>query len=116
MTPLVLLALFGVGTVMSDNLAAIAKLLPLDSSFTGRTDIWEFALQSLQLRLPTGYGFAAFWGSDTVRNLPEGKEWAEYASHSHNGYLDTALGIAAKIPSVRHGYGAIEVRPIWVYN
>ena len=30
--------------------------------------------------------------------------------------LDTALGIAAKIPSVRHGYGAIEVRPIWVYN
>jgi hypothetical protein len=30
--------------------------------------------------------------------------------------LDAALGIAARIPSVRHGYGAIEVRPIWVYN
>jgi hypothetical protein len=30
--------------------------------------------------------------------------------------LDTALGIAARIPSARHGYGAIEVRPIWVYN
>jgi hypothetical protein len=28
--------------------------------------------------------------------------------------LDTALGIAAKIPSARHG--SIEVRPIWVYN
>lgn len=28
--------------------------------------------------------------------------------------LDTALSIAAKIPSAR--YGSIEVRPIWVYN
>jgi hypothetical protein len=28
--------------------------------------------------------------------------------------LDTALGIAARIPSAR--LGAIEVRPIWVYN
>jgi hypothetical protein len=28
--------------------------------------------------------------------------------------LDTALGIAARIPSAR--MGSIEVRPIWVYN
>jgi hypothetical protein len=28
--------------------------------------------------------------------------------------LDAALGIAARIPSAR--YGAVEVRPIWVYN
>jgi O-antigen ligase len=93
LTPLVLLAVLGVGTVMSESLAAVAKWLPLDSSFTGRTDIWQFALQALQLRLPTGYGFEAFWGTDAVRNAPEGMEWAEYASHSHNGYLDTALSM-----------------------
>jgi O-antigen ligase len=93
LTPLVLLNLFSVGTVMSDGLGEVAKMLPLDSSFTGRTDIWTFALESLQQRLPTGYGFAAFWGADSIRALPEGKEWAEYASHSHNGYLDTALGM-----------------------
>jgi O-antigen ligase len=90
---LTVLALLGVGTVMNESLAAIAKLLPLDSSFTGRTDIWEFALQSLQLRLATGYGFEAFWGTDAIRNVPQGLEWAEYASHSHNGYLDTALSM-----------------------
>ncbi len=28
--------------------------------------------------------------------------------------LDTALGIAARIPGAR--YGSIEVRPIWVYD
>jgi O-antigen ligase len=79
--------------VMFDGLAEIAKLLPLDSTFTGRTDIWTFAVQALQLRLPTGYGFSAFWGSSSIQNLPEGKEWAAFASHSHNGYLDAALGM-----------------------
>jgi O-antigen ligase len=93
LAPLVLLNLLSVGTVMNEGLAEIARMLPLDSSFTGRTDIWTFAVQALQLRLPTGYGFAAFWGSDSIRNLPEGMEWAEYASHSHNGYLDTALAM-----------------------
>ena len=28
--------------------------------------------------------------------------------------LDTAIGIAARIPGARHG--SIEVRPIWAYN
>jgi O-antigen ligase len=93
LAPLLLLNLLSVGTVMFDGLAEIAKLLPLDSTFTGRTDIWTFALQALQARLPTGYGFSAFWGTSAIQNLPEGKEWAALASHSHNGYLDTALGM-----------------------
>jgi O-antigen ligase len=91
LTPLLILSLFTIGTVMSDRLADIAKLLPIDTSFTGRTDIWTFAIQSLQERLLTGYGFAAFWGSSSMQNLPEGMEWAQTASHSHNGYLDIAL-------------------------
>jgi O-antigen ligase len=93
LTPLLALNLLSVGTVMSDGLENVAKLLPFDTSFTGRTDIWTFAFQALQQRLPTGYGFAAFWGSSSIRDLPEGKEWAEFASHSHNGYLDTALAM-----------------------
>jgi len=102
LAPLLLLNMLSVGTVMNESLSEIAKMLPLDSSFTGRTQIWTFAVQALQLRLVTGYGFAAFWGSSAMRDLPEGTEWAAYASHSHNGYLDTALamglpGLAALI-------------------
>jgi O-antigen ligase len=93
LAPLLVLNLLSVGTVMSDSLADIAQRLPLDASFTGRADIWTFALESLKARLAIGYGFAAFWGTDVVRNLPEGKQWAEFASHSHNGYLDTALAM-----------------------
>jgi O-antigen ligase len=93
LTPLLALNLLSVGSVMSDGLENIAKMLPFDTTFTGRTDIWTFAFQALQQRLSTGYGFAAFWGSSSIRDLPEGKEWAEFASHSHNGYLDSALAM-----------------------
>jgi O-antigen ligase len=78
---------------MSDTLAEIVSKLPFDTSFTGRTDVWTFAVQALQLRPYIGYGFEAFWGGSEMRNLPEGMEWTATAAHSHNGYLDTALGI-----------------------
>lgn len=92
LTPLALLNLLSVGTVLNDSLHAWSKLLPFDSTFTGRYDIWFFALQSLQARLATGYGFQAFWGSGTLQDARVGKEWTVQAAHSHNGYLDTALG------------------------
>ena len=110
MTPLVLLNLLSVGTVMSDGLAEVAKLLPLDSSFTGRTDIWAFAVESAQKRLSTGYGFAAFWGGSSIRDLPEGKEWAAYASHSHNGYLDTTLAMG--LPGLALLIAALVIAPL----
>lgn len=110
LAPLVLLNMLSVGTAISENLAEIAKLLPLDSSFTGRIDIWNFAVQSLQERLATGYGFASFWGSSSIQNLPEGKEWAAYASHSHNGYLDTALGMG--LPGLALLIVALAIAPL----
>ncbi|HEY4987944.1 MAG TPA: O-antigen ligase [Bradyrhizobium sp.] len=110
LTPLLMLNMFSVGTVMFDSLAELAKKLPLDASFTGRADIWSFAVEALRLRLATGYGFAAFWGTDLIRNLPEGREWAEYASHSHNGYLDTAL--ATGLPGLALLVAALVIAPL----
>ncbi|MBV8925533.1 MAG: O-antigen ligase family protein [Bradyrhizobium sp.] len=92
-SPLLMLNLLSVGTVMSDRLAAIADALPFDTSFTGRTEIWIFALQSLRDRMWLGYGFAAFWGTGATRATPAGMEWAATVAHSHNGYLDTALAM-----------------------
>jgi O-antigen ligase len=110
LTPLLLLNLLSVGTVMNETLAEIAKALPLDTSFTGRTDIWTFAVQALQERLPTGYGFSSFWGSSAIQNLPEGKEWAALASHSHNGYLDTALAMG--LPGLALLIVALAIEPL----
>jgi O-antigen ligase len=91
--PLLMLNMIGIGSVMSESLAAISGTLPLDATFTGRTDIWTFALQAAQFKPWAGYGFAAFWGSSAVNNLPSGMEWAASAAHSHNGYLDVALAM-----------------------
>jgi O-antigen ligase len=91
--PLVVLNLMGIGSVVSENLAAISRALPLDTSFTHRTDIWTFGLQAAQLKPWVGYGFSSFWGSSGVQNLPLGMEWAATAAHSHNGYLDITLAM-----------------------
>ena len=93
LAPLVLLNMIGIGSVMSEHLAAVSKALPVDATFTGRTDIWTFGLEAARLKLWTGYGFASFWGSSAVRNLPQGMEWAATAAHSHNGYLDITLAM-----------------------
>jgi O-antigen ligase len=110
LTPLVLLNVFTLGTVMSDTLAEIISRLPFDTSFTGRTDVWTFAVQALKLRLFTGYGFEAFWGGNEMRNLPEGMEWTATAAHSHNGYLDTALGIG--LPGLALLIGVLVIAPL----
>lgn len=93
--PLLCLNLLTVGSVLSERLSALTKLLPLDTSFTGRTDIWEFAISSLKLRPWLGYGFAAFWGTNSIQGLVHDSqiEWAANAAHSHNGYLDNALTV-----------------------
>jgi O-antigen ligase len=91
--PLLGLNLLTLGSVFSERLSAVVKMLPFDATFTGRTDIWEFAMSSLALRPLLGYGFAAFWGTDSIERLIKNDqiEWAATASHSHNGYLDSAL-------------------------
>jgi len=109
-TPLLLLNMLSIGTVMSSTLANIADHLPLDTSFTGRTDIWTFGVQAAQQKLWTGYGFAAFWGSSAVKNLPEGMEWAATAAHSHNGYLDTTLTVG--LPGLAMLIAVLVVGPL----
>jgi O-antigen ligase len=64
-----------------------------DPTFTGRTDIWKFALDHVAQRPITGYGFATFWGTEQVVYGMGGGSWANTAGHAHNGYLDLALTV-----------------------
>ena len=91
LAPLVLLNLLGVGSVISDQLAEIAKLLPVDTSFTGRTDIWTFAIAGARRqRLCDRLWLRRVLGR-RLRQEPAAKAWSgqRHAAHSHNGYLDT---------------------------
>lgn len=92
--PILLLNAFGAGTALSENLAAIVRMLPVDATFTGRLDVWAFAFEKIAQQPVAGYGFNTFWTLDSTRFGTEMVgEWASVAAHAHNSYIDAALNI-----------------------
>lgn len=91
--PLIVMNLLTVGSVLSPSLGSVTRLLPVDPTFTGRSDIWEFALAAVAEKPIIGHGYAAFWDDVTERQTAKGSEWAVTAAHSHNSYLDLAVTI-----------------------
>lgn len=91
--PLIVMNLLTVGSAVSPSLAAITSRLVADPSFTGRTDIWQFALSAVAEKPFLGHGYAAFWDAAADRQTARGAEWAVTAAHSHNSYLDLAVTI-----------------------
>jgi O-antigen ligase len=84
--------LFSVGSVYFTSVHNLnAAILP-DPTFTGRTDVWEFALQAVAQRPIFGYGFSAFWGTPQVQyGLTENSTWVNATTDAHNAYLNLAL-------------------------
>ena len=81
---------------------------------SGRTLLWRMSLASIQERPMLGYGYAAFWTRESrpARLIREESGW-DTAPHSHNGYIEIALGLgvvglvayAASLTSIaRRGY------------
>jgi O-antigen ligase len=93
-TPLVLLNLFGLGSVVFPAIGAFVAGLPVDATFTGRTDVWRFALAHVPDHLALGHGFSAFWNTASLRfGVDDNTIWAGNAAHAHNGYLDAVLAM-----------------------
>jgi O-antigen ligase len=112
LTPLLALNALGVGSVAFPQFAALSASLPLDTTFTGRTDIWRFALDKLPSHLSTGYGFSAFWNSESVRiAAADANSWAGQAAHAHNGYLDSVLSMG--LPGLMLVLWAFVVQPFF---
>jgi len=89
-----LLNFLSVGSVVSETAKAILEKLPIDTTFTGRTEIWDFAIANIADRPIRGYGFQSFWHSEIVRaNADKGADWAILANTSHNTYVDLALTV-----------------------
>ncbi len=103
-TVLSLLVLFNVATLGSSFpgpiRAGLQRVMP-DVTFTGRTDLWRFAMEHVALRPLTGYGIGAFWRTSATMHRdreeagPEDTSgWvAELGTDSHNGYLDVAVSM-----------------------
>ncbi len=86
--------LFSVGSIYFEPIRNLVDSIMSDPTFTGRTEVWQFAIDHLAERPITGYGFSAFWGTEqVVYGMGEGATWANAASHAHNSYLNLALTI-----------------------
>jgi O-antigen ligase len=92
--PLIGLLTIGLGSVLSPAIGALVAALPVDASFTGRADVWAFALEKFAERPWTGFGFQAFWTQESTRfGVEDSTQWAGSAANGHNSFLDTALNL-----------------------
>lgn len=85
------LLLVTVGSVMLPSLQAIIVGVLPDASFTGRSDVWELALNAIGQRPIAGYGYGVFWDTNLTYSVAAAGDTAALMSHSHNGYLETAI-------------------------
>jgi len=74
------------------NLGLLAYKLYGDSSFSGRTIIWDFVKQEIDRRPLLGWGYESFW---LVPSSPASEiaSWATAMPNGHNGYYDITLDL-----------------------
>lgn len=109
--PFVALNAIGVGSVIFAPLGSLAASLPVDATFTGRTDVWRYAIGKLAEHPFLGYGFGAFWSTESVRSGTDNSAaWVAAAAHAHNGFVDAALSMG--LPGLALALWALVVQPL----
>jgi O-antigen ligase len=87
-----IISILTVGSVEFDAIHALISGWLSDPTFTGRDEIWRFALDHIAERPVSGFGFQAFWGTpELVSNWTYLKSWGYRASDAHNGYLNIGV-------------------------
>jgi O-antigen ligase len=89
--PLALLLVATVGSVLSPAIGSVIASLVSDPTYTGRTEIWAFAVDNIAKKPITGFGYGAFWESVFYGGGADATTWVNRATDSHDGYLNTAL-------------------------
>ena len=85
----------GIGSILSPTIAGFAERHMSDPTFTGRTEIWQLALDYIPKRPVFGYGYGAFWQTDEVMFAKSSNDGlgAAMADHAHNAVLNLAVTI-----------------------
>ena len=90
--PIAGFSLVSIGSILIPAVQDAVGTLLTDATFTGRSEIWQFALDNIMVRPWRGWGIGAFWMTErTMYGGSEELTWVNTANHSHNAYLDTAL-------------------------
>jgi exopolysaccharide production protein ExoQ len=78
--------------VSSFSMARVSYMMYGDSTFTGRTIIWDFAQREIEQRPLSGWGYQSFWlvGPDAP-SIVEAPGFVKIMPNAHSGYYDTTL-------------------------
>ena len=66
----------------------ILTFMGKDATLTGRTGVWEVAVERAMERPMLGYGFRAYWTPENKRRLKPTEDWSDGIGHAHNTYID----------------------------
>ena len=78
---------------VAQNFAKVTALIGKDPTMSRRTELWKMSLADIQENPLLGYGYGAFWDTTSrPARLIREEVWKE-APHSHNGYIELALGL-----------------------
>ncbi len=88
---------FTIGTLFFPATHDLLVQMGTDATFTGRTSIWQFALEKLAATPWRGYGFESFWDAPVVLQAENPSYYLDWdvrgIVHAHNGYLDIAIAM-----------------------
>ena len=81
-----------ISTFTGINSNRISYMIYGDSTFTGRTIIWDFAKFEIARSPLVGWGYQSFWLSGpTAPSILDAPGWVKDMPNAHNGYYDTLL-------------------------
>ncbi|HEY9621769.1 MAG TPA: O-antigen ligase [Crinalium sp.] len=83
----------GIFVLMLTAAEAVVGAFGKDLTFTGRTDLWGYVLDMIELRPWLGYGFGGFWQGWDGPSAYVWKVEPWYPEHAHNGFLNLWLNL-----------------------
>ncbi len=96
LAPLVALSVLGLIEItiwLSQPPPLLLHLLGRDPTLSGRKQLWSAVMIAISRRPLLGYGYDVFWQGLKGESLQAALNAGWLAPHSHNGYLDLALGL-----------------------
>jgi O-antigen ligase len=105
-----------IGTVFVPFLDDILRAFDPTTTYTGRTQIWDFAGDFVTRHPWTGFGYDSFWGTPVTANAeqPFDRAWDPRGIvNGHNGFLDIALFMG--FPALFVSVWVLVLAPVWHY-
>lgn len=88
-----LFAVIALGFVLAIGPGVILEALGRDATLTGRTDIWAVLVRLIGEQPWTGFGYGAFWETESGPVHWVRLETAWDVPTAHNGWIETALAL-----------------------